>query len=68
MEEIQEIKKGSNLPTIVGSGLTAENAKEILTVADGAIVGVSLKDSGNMSGNTDINKVKHLMDIVGKLR
>ena len=68
VEEIQEIKKGSNLPTIVGSGLTAENAKEILTVADGAIVGVSLKDSGNMSGNTDINKVKHLMDIVGKLR
>ena len=68
VEEIQEIKKGSNLSTIVGSGLTAENAKEILTVADGAIVGVSLKDSGNMSGNTDINKVKHLMDIVGKLR
>ena len=68
VEEIQQIKKGSNLPTIVGSGLTSENAKEILTVADGAIVGVSLKDSGNMSGNTDINKVKHLMDIVGKLR
>ena len=68
VEEIQEIKKGSNLPTIVGSGLTAENAKEILTVADGAIGGVSLKDSVNMSGNTDINKVKHLMDIVGGLR
>lgn len=68
VEEIQEIKKGSNLPTIVGSGLTAENAKEILAVADGAIVGVSLKDSGKMSGNTNINKVKHLMDTVRKLR
>ena len=68
VEEIQEIKKGSNLPTIVGSGLTAENAKEILTTADGAIVGVSLKDNGNMSGNTDINKVKRLMDIVRGLR
>jgi len=39
-----------------------------LSVADGAIVGVSLKDSGNMSGSTDINKVKHLMDIVRELR
>ena len=53
---------------VVGDGLTAENAKEILSVADGAIVGVSLKDNGNMSGSTDINKVKHLMDIVRKLR
>ena len=68
VKEIQEIKKGSDLPTIIGSGLTAENAKEILSVADGAIVGVSLKDSGNMSGSTDINKVKHLMDIVRELR
>ena len=48
LKEIQEIKKGSELPTIIGSGLTAENAKEILSVADGAIVGVSLKENNNV--------------------
>jgi membrane complex biogenesis BtpA family protein len=68
LEEIAEVREGSCLPTIVGSGLSAENAKAILTAADGAIVGVSLKPGGDMWGPTDPARVARLMDIVAGLR
>ena len=44
MKEISLIREGGRLPTIAGSGVTPENAAEILAHADGAIVGVSFKD------------------------
>ena len=32
----------------LGSGITAENAAELLSVSDGAIVGSAFKTNGNM--------------------
>lgn len=68
LSEIQQIREGSQLPTIVGSGVTHQNAAEILSLADGAIVGVSFKDSGQMWDVTSVDRVKRLMDVVGTLR
>ncbi len=68
LEEIEEVKSGGGLPTIVGSGLSADNAREILSAADGAIVGVSLKPGGTMWGPTDPDRVARLMDVVAGLR
>ena len=68
LTEIEHIRGGSRLPTVVGSGVTPENATDILALADGAIVGVSFKGSGGMWDVTNVDRVKRLMDVVGALR
>lgn len=57
--DILEAKKASGnvVPVIVGSGLTYENAPELLKYADMAIVGSSIKTGEYV----DVNKVKKLM-------
>lgn len=60
--DLSELKKAklvaNNWPVLVGSGLSVENAVELLGVADGAIVGSSLM---NKSGGVSQAKVKQLM-------
>jgi membrane complex biogenesis BtpA family protein len=64
LAELETIKGAASLPVVVGSGLTAENAKRILGVADGAIVASSLKEDGNWWSSVSTEKVKRLMDVV----
>ena len=66
--EISLIREGGQLPTIVGSGVTPDNAAEILTHADGAIVGVSFKDNGTMWDNINEDRVRRLMRVVRQVR
>lgn len=68
LAEVEQVREGSRLPTVVGSGMSASNAAEVLAVADGAIVGVSFKDSGEMWATTNIDRVRRLMDVVAALR
>jgi membrane complex biogenesis BtpA family protein len=58
----------TGIPILIGSGLDAENASELLTISDGAIVGTSLKINSITSNPIDVNKVKALMEIVKKVR
>lgn len=46
IEEVRAIQNGSELPVIVGSGLSSDNIAELFGVADGAIVGSALKVGG----------------------
>ena len=56
-------------PVLVGSGLNAQNAKDQLFIADGAIVGTSTKKRGVQKGEpVDEDMVKKLMKEVAKLR
>jgi hypothetical protein len=65
IEKIKLIKKTyPNFPLFIGSGIHAENVQEQLQVADGAIVGTSIK-TGN---SVDLIKAKGLMGEVVKLR
>ena len=48
LEAVSEVKAAVNLPVIVGSGTTTANVSQVLKVADGAIVGSSLKEGGNV--------------------
>lgn len=43
---VRMIKEAAGLPTLVGSGVTAENANDILDIVDGVIVASSLKYDG----------------------
>ncbi|QRM57200.1 BtpA/SgcQ family protein [Sinorhizobium sp. BG8] len=67
--EVENIRAGANNPILVGSGFSAENAAELLAVADGAIVGSSVKGNGKMHGDKVVlEKVQILMDAVLKNR
>src|SRR5215469_3754942 len=64
-DEIQTIRKRTHLPVLVGSGLSVENAEELLERADGAIVGTSLKENGEWWGRVSVERVHALVRLVG---
>lgn len=57
-----------DMPVFVGSGVTAETVAEYLAVADGVIVGTSLKRHGIASEPVDCARVRALTQAVGELR
>lgn len=64
LDELRVIKEATTLPVVVGSGFTMENTREILRVADGAIVASSLKEDGNWWNPVSTERVKRLMGVV----
>jgi len=49
-------------PVLVGSGVTAESVAELLSVANGVIVGTSLKREGHVGNAVDPIRVRRLVD------
>lgn len=49
LKAIESVKKVIKIPVIAGSGVTADNINEQLNIADGAIIGSSLKEGGIIS-------------------
>lgn len=68
VNEVAQIASGVSLPVIVGSGLNNENCHELLRVADGAIIGSSVKVYGNMFSPVSVKKVAELMSVVREIR
>ncbi|QRY65637.1 BtpA/SgcQ family protein (plasmid) [Ensifer sp. PDNC004] len=56
--EIEEIGSATNLPLLVGSGVTKDNILEILKRTNGVIVASSLKHGGVWWNPVDIERVK----------
>jgi membrane complex biogenesis BtpA family protein len=46
LDEVSAIKDASRLPVVIGSGVTADNVGDLMTVADGVIIASSLKRGG----------------------
>lgn len=61
LEEIRAIRTATSLPLLVGSGATADNVGEILSLADGVIVASSLKEEGVWWTPVSVEKVRHFM-------
>ncbi len=55
-------------PVWIGSGLSAENAAELLPLADGAIVGSALMHGGRAGQGVDPERVREFMTAVRPLR
>jgi membrane complex biogenesis BtpA family protein len=63
LETVKRVKNAvPDVPLIIGSGINPENAEELLEIADGAIVGSSLKK--NMASPIDVNLVRTLVEAV----
>jgi len=65
---IEDVKKHIDTPVFVNTGVKPRNVKEYLSVADGAIVGSSLKVDGYTWNPVDPKRVEQLMEQVHKNR
>jgi uncharacterized protein len=68
IQEIENIRRGTSLPVLVGSGLSVGNAFDLMAKADGAIVGTSLKENGQWWGRVSVDRVRALVREVSRLR
>ncbi len=66
--EVDDVRRGTNLPVIVGSGLSADQVPALFASADGAIVGQWLKTDGRWWNPVDPRRVEQLMTAVRKVR
>ena len=65
---IRDIKEHIDTPVLVNTGINHRNVKEYLSVADGDIVGSSLKVDGYTWNPVDPKRVLKLMKLVNELR
>lgn len=69
MEDLHKVREaiGSG-PLLVGSGSSKENINELLRVADGVIVGTSIKRQGQLENPVDVDRVRSLVEEVELVR
>jgi predicted TIM-barrel enzyme len=67
---VQEAKEavGPDVPVLLNTGARAENIRQFLQVADGVIVGSSLKVDGYTWNPVDPARVGAFMDVVRSVR
>ncbi len=68
VSHIEEVKSAVEIPVFANTGVKRENVEAVLKVADGAIVGTSLKKDGITWNPVDVEKVRSFMKVVRKLR
>ncbi len=66
--EVEDVRSGTTLPVIVGSGLNPDQVPSLFAVADGAIVGQWLKHDGVWWNPVNPARVERLFNAVSKLR
>ncbi len=62
IEMIKRVKQVTKLPVIAGSGVKTANIKEQMKIADGAIVGSSLKVGGILENPISLELCKELLE------
>ena len=65
---IEAIKEAVDVPVLVNTGVKPHNVRDYLSVADGAIVGSSLKENGYTWNPVDPRRVEQLMEQVKQVR
>jgi membrane complex biogenesis BtpA family protein len=68
LSKLRRVKAATRLPVLVGSGLSAQSAFELLSVADGAIVGSALKEDGCWWRPVDQRRVEELVAEANRAR
>lgn len=66
--EVEKVRSGTNLPVIVGSGLSPDQVPDLFAAADGAIVGQWLKHDGLWWNPVDPKRVAALVQAVDRVR
>lgn len=58
----RSIREAIDAPLLIGSGLAESNAAELREIFDGAIVGTSIKENGDVSAPVDAVRVRAIVD------
>ena len=67
LKSLQIIKQAAgSTPVLIGSGVTPDSMAELAPLANGVIVGSSLKQEGRARNPVDIERVKRLVDAVNR--
>ncbi|MBT99055.1 MAG: phosphorybosylanthranilate isomerase [Dehalococcoidia bacterium] len=53
---------------LVGSGITEENVRRVMEHSDGAIIGTSLKEDGDVNNKVDPERVRRMAEVFDSLR
>jgi len=64
LDDVRRVQEpiGNAAPVLVGSGVTADTAPDVLDVADGAIVGTAFKANGVTTNSVEERRVRELVD------
>jgi len=57
-----------SVPVLANTGVTVDNVRDILAIADGVVIGTHFKVDGQTWNPVDATRVKRFMDVVAKLR
>ena len=68
VENLERCKRAVKLPILIGSGLSSQNVCELLSAADGAIIGSWFKEDNNWKNPVSYERTKEFMDRVKQLR
>lgn len=66
--ELKNVKSLVDTPIFIGSGLTQENAKKMMNIADGGIVGTHFKRDGDVDNSVSSKRVKNFMSKLESIR
>ena len=64
--ELRAVYAATKLPVLVGSGITAENLKDYLPIADAFIVGSYFKRAGQWENPLDPARIRRLLDVLAE--
>jgi len=68
LEAVAETKSAVDLPVLVGSGTNIQNVGQVLSIADGAIVGSALKEGRNAENRISTAETQAFMAAAQKAR
>ena len=64
MSELNKVRKAVGaFPILLGSGIGADNIKEMFELANGAIVSTSLKSGKRITGEINVKKYNERIDV-----
>ncbi len=69
MNDLQKVRNAlPDAPILIGSGSNQDNAKDLLAIADGIIVGTTLKRRGQLEQPVDVDRVRDFVNVVKNAR
>jgi membrane complex biogenesis BtpA family protein len=66
VEDLKSVRDVGSV--VIGSGVTAENAGDLLSAADGAIIATAFRVGGDLRQRVDRARVEEIMSVVGRVR
>jgi len=68
ISELNDLKQNSNLPIVIGSGITSDNICKYYNLADLFIVGSYFKKNGNWKNKVDKERVEKLLSVLNECK